>query len=588
MNYFEQFLNKRGYTSKKLNEMFSYELTPLKNTKEACAYLHGLDRGTRIRIMSDFDVDGFMCGLIAYLGFHLLGFHDIQIINRVPKFGYEFGIADVNKALPADLLFTCDVGISCYDAISYAREQGLQVIVTDHHVPDKDIFVKNKANLIINPHMDSSFLAKNAEVSGSYVVYQLFDCYAKMFFSEISVEVLSDLRLIRHFAAVSTVSDSMPLLGFNHFMVDDMLKFFNYINPLNQDSEIVSRVCNDAVVQNVYNNFCKFINVLRDEYYYKFDMSFLEYTVIPVLNTIKRMDADVSIFYHMMFSSDGTKYAEYLKELNKARKELVKYKFEEIYVERKFQLFSDFIYFCDAPMGILGLLAAKIMNQTQTPVVVLNSDAYEKDGIWYYSGSVRSPDWYAFMTLVNQSGLAVCSGHKFACGITVPVNNLQELFYFISDTVSQFVDISASDISFEDTLNQYDVIIDYDEDIYTFAEDIRHFMRELHQMGPFGKGFPAPNILLKFHKKHAGLRCLKNNEHMKVLLGNHFQCLLWNCDMGVLINAMKDDCVYLKGRLSKSYYMNEKYTDFVAEAAFDFSNTNRLEDEDEDEKQLII
>jgi len=101
----------------------------------------------------------------------------------------------------------------------------------------------------------------------------------------------SDLVLLRHFAAIATVADAMPLLSINHYIVKEMLHFMNYINPFDKSDEIVRDVCYDGFVQNVYNNFHIFINKLIGKSNNDFDMEFLEYTVIPVINSIKRMSA---------------------------------------------------------------------------------------------------------------------------------------------------------------------------------------------------------------------------------------------------------------------------------------------------------
>ena len=107
---------------------------------------------------------------------------------------------------------------------------------------------------------------------------------------------MNDLVLLRHFAAMATVADSMPLLSINHYIVGEMLHFMNYITPMDKSDGIVQGVCCDGFVQNVYNNFHIFISGLAGQAYNDFDMTFLEYTVIPAVNSIKRMGADPMIF----------------------------------------------------------------------------------------------------------------------------------------------------------------------------------------------------------------------------------------------------------------------------------------------------
>ena len=166
---------------------------------------------------------------------------------------------------------------------------------------------------------------------------------------------------------MATVADSMPLLSINHYIVGEMLHFMNYITPMDKSDGIVQGVCCDGFVQNVYNNFHIFISGLAGQSYNDFDMTFLEYTVIPTVNSIKRMGADPMIFYQMLFNSPETasENAGCLVELNEARKELVHRKMEELEEtgneDGKYkQPFGKYIFMTTAPLGVVEIGRAHV------------------------------------------------------------------------------------------------------------------------------------------------------------------------------------------------------------------------------------
>ncbi len=582
MKYIEQFLAKRGLTDELYNEIMSYTPSYIKGTDEFCKVLHDSPRSIRIGLITDYDTDGFMAGIVNFLGLHLLGFTSVVISDRHVEKGYEFDIADVAGLGKVDMVITSDVGISCVEAVNYAKSLGIKTIVTDHHVPT-DGCSMNNADIIIDYMLDGEFQSDNPAVCGAYTAYQVFERYFELYGSEFQdiSSIKSDLLLIRHFAAVATVSDAMPLIGVNHCIVKDMIHFFNYINPADLDDDIVNGVSHDGYIQNVYNNLHRFVKLGADQYYNGFDMKFLEYTMIPIMNSIKRMCADTKLVYTMFFGDkdNSEEAANAMIELNTTRKVLVNDLFDRIFLQRAEQLFEDMIYMVNAPAGVLGLIAQKIITETGLPTVVLSSEPRldTRLGEFVYDGSVRSPEWYMFLSRVNSSGIAKCSGHEPACAITVPVSRLMEFHHFLHDEISRYGNIVEKPVSKSDILASFDVVLDFDENAVDFVPDVNQFMIDLKQYGPFGKGFPAPNILLKFNKVHGAFSHLKaytetdeagqeveKYKHVKITVAPHFDVLLWNTEDAQVMNSMDESIVCLTGYLTESYYNNERYINFVA------------------------
>lgn len=605
-NYFCDFLSKRGLTEDTLTEIFSYEKKPILGTETMCHVLHSAPKSATIGILSDYDTDGLMSAMVLYLELILMGFSNISICPRDINKGYEFDCSDIDALGNIQYLITSDVGISCCDAIAYAKSKGIFVIVTDHHVPTVS---GNTANVIVDWVYDSDFYSKNTEVCGAFTAYQFGACYFDIYGSEYPniVEIRSDMEKIRHLAAIATVADQMPLVSINHHIVAEMLHFFNYINPLTGTDAIVKGTCYNGILQNVYNNLHRFITMARNSSYNGFDMNFLNFTVIPIFNSIKRMHDNTNWFYSMLFGTPAiaTQCAEYIIKLNSLRKCIVEKAFDDIYINKRDQLFSRLVYIAPQSViltneddagrtehvqyhvtsGIFGLLATKLLIQTGLPAIVLGNEYIydENTEKWCLIGSVRSPKWFHFLSIINNSGLAICKGHNCACAIKVPFENLNNLIKFIDDQV-QHLSPSIIENNNKSIADNYDVILDFDENYIDFIDDLEIFMLKMKKIAPFGPGFPAPNILLRFNKEYGAFKALKNGIHTKdilvptsvaatnepdvILTQTGFDVVSWNTTIDQILSSSIGNEVYLQGNLQESFFDGKRSINFVATPVF--------------------
>lgn len=576
MDYFKSFLKQRNWHESDIVEMMSYEKRPIAGTDDVCRFLHDLPRTTNIGLISDYDTDGLMSEIVKFLGLNMLGFSNLYIGKREISKGYELTRNDIDNLGDIQVLFTSDVGMNCNDAINYAKQKGMTVIITDHHIPNEPDMLS--ADFVINYRLDDEYAKINTDVCGAFTVYQIFERYMQMYSQEIFNynKYATDLELVRHFAAIATVADSMPLLSINHHIVGDMLHFMNYINPLDKSDDIVSGVCNNGVLQNVYNNWHIFINALIGSSYNNFDMTFLQYSVIPAINSIKRMASDTMIFYNMIFGTSdvAAENAQQLVELNDSRKELVEQKMNEIEgIETESgiykQPYSKYIFTTTAPVGVAGLLAVKVMNKTGLPVVILNDEPVYDASLEMnvLKGSVRCPHSYEFLTHVNSSGLAYCSGHECECGISVVPDKLNDLYEFLCHEFDDMEFEHMPDIQ-EDKeafLKSFDIEIDYDANMFDFEHDIDQLIDDLCKYAPYGKDFEPPRIILHFSREHGLFTPIKDNQHTKISLAPSVSCLLWNIKPDDIKSADENDRIFLSGNFSKSLYMGEWTANFIAE-----------------------
>lgn len=212
------------YLNGTLADIPSWKL--LKDIDKAVEIISGkIDAGTKMRIIGDYDIDGVTATYILLKGFKRLGANvDTYIPDRVAD-GY--GIHDhlIKKAMEdgIDTIVTCDNGISASSQITYAKELGMTVVVTDHHeVPFTDTeegrtYILPPADAIINPKQaDCTYPNKN--ICGAVVAMKLvFALYEKYRLPEEEKEDFLEP------AAIATVGDIMDLQGENRILVKEGL-----------------------------------------------------------------------------------------------------------------------------------------------------------------------------------------------------------------------------------------------------------------------------------------------------------------------------------------------------------------------------
>lgn len=595
VDYFGQFMNKRAYTEDTFINNRNFVKRYIVNSDKVGKYLHDLPRDTPIGLMSDYDADGLFSGVVGFLCLTLFGFTNVRIAPRQVMNGYKFTRADVDNLGNIAVMITSDVGITCFDAISYARSKGIFTIVTDHHHPVENTRY-DFADIIVDPMFDTCY--KTLNVCGAFTLWQIFDWYFSEYGHEFAnpVMIYNDLVLIRHLAAVATVADSMPIRRVNSYVVSEMIHFFNYILPPNFNLDIVRGIANHPVLQNVYLNLCNFLRMAVGDYYTSFSMTTLGYTFIPIVNSIKRMDYSIDIFYNMLFGDALTSEscAEIMIQLNEQRQQFVREIFEECYIRGyDCQMYAPMIYITRGNPGILGLIAQKIITITDMPVVVLNDNLrYDEEfGDECYTGSVRSPSWYCFFSNMraNMPHAVRCEGHETACGIVVRKSFMNEFYNFLMQDIERFRLSDLVPNTRQAVLDQYDVCCDYDENFIDFKEDLEYFYSEIKRHGPFGKGFSEPQIIFKFSSQYGKKTLLseytivddngnpvvdengrnqKGFKHIKINLTEGLDVLLWNTTEDELLKSMEGDTIFITGTFAESYFRGERSLNIYASPVF--------------------
>lgn len=561
-DYFGQLVQARGLSDTKLQALSSSKIQYPKGTDGVCGFLHDLPRDTVIGILSDFDCDGLMAAVVWYLSLRFMGFSSVLIGKRNVAAGYGLGVSELGSVAGASVVVTSDVGSTARELVSEARRRGIRTVVTDHHLCSPDSSVAGLADYFVNPSCQAGLSFDMSSICGAMVVWLIARRYFELYPEEGSAQMAADLAIVRHFAAIATVSDAMPMRGFNREAVGSAMGFFSYMIPAS-DSGIVSGLASDPVLQNVLNNFYKFARGLAPEFYTGFDMDFLIYQVIPAFNSVKRMNGSVELVYGALFGSGyaAAHCADRLCTLNRERKELVGRVTESLMgaYDAGDLPFSRVFVLSGIPGGCCGLIAQKMADLTAGPAAVLLE---QPDGS--FSGSARSFDGYPFLTSVNESEYAHCEGHQEACGIFAgSYVQLAALDSFLEDSFTEYESRRPADIA----TRPFDVLMDFDADFADFRSRLSGFWRRCQELAPFGPGFAPPRVCLKTRLDNGLFVGFGpgGTSHVRMDLGRGFQCTLWNTDLSALFEKASDGVLYITGTLSRAFINGQYVTDLAGE-----------------------
>lgn len=215
----EIILKNTGYDNVEdfLNGQPKYDIKYLKEVADEIK--RNIINGTPITIVGDYDVDGITASSIMLMALQSLG---ANVKVRLPyRISEGFGLSEkIVNEIDEGLIITVDNGIAAIDAVKKAKEKGLEVIVTDHHLPNADGILPD-ADYLIDAHLPNT--ADYADYCGAGIAYKLAE------------QLIDDKNLLNKlscFAALGTVSDVMPLNEDNRNIVK--LGLENMVTPSNR------------------------------------------------------------------------------------------------------------------------------------------------------------------------------------------------------------------------------------------------------------------------------------------------------------------------------------------------------------------
>lgn len=522
------FLKRRGYDADFLKNINNSKHQPLENIDKLCSILKEIhDAHSKLVIMPDFDTDGISAGTLGFAGFSELGFN-VSLYMPKPTQGYGITVNDIDSVLKlypdCKYLITCDVGITCYDAFEYAYQKGLKVLVTDHHEEEK---IKPKAlncEVIVDP-CQLSETYKLREICGAYVLWQVLNNYAKTYCDQ---DLIERINILRVFAGIGTIGDMMTVYCENRKLLKDMIVLLKLIYNDGNNQVALSLGNTDPYKRAVFGLFT-LLETIHEQGGLRnindLDEKFVGWTIAPMYNSVKRLGLKMSLVFSVFFADSATQKlnSQKLVKANEKRKEVVADYFDTIQAEElaKKQPYAPFIYFTDAPGGILGLLANQLQQVNQVPTFVLNRESL--------AGSGRSYDYFPAISTLSGTEYNV-KGHENAFGISFKNKQLILRFYnYLVDKVLPLAKQYQKTSLIESDLTLAPVEVPYQIDSVIDTEECLSFYRDMRDLKPFGQKLPEPIVKVIVPNRNSEFKIMGHlQQHLKVILGDGLELIAWN------------------------------------------------------------
>ncbi|MFD0705496.1 DHH family phosphoesterase [Alloscardovia venturai] len=500
----KKFIERSGLTPEFLRELNTPYGAQLDGMDKFISALHSY-KSAEITIAPDFDMDGITSGIILYAGLSQLGF---TINLSIPHYehGHEFGIEDVDDIMhdfpDTKVILTCDCGVNSTEGIRYAQSQGLAVLVTDHHEQETAC----PADAMIDPCARNSSYPLPG-ICGAAVAFLMVSAYARRYASDSERKYLNLLIL---FAGIGTISDVMPLVHDNRFLVRQSLELTRELisKPLALD---VLRA--DANVHPVFLTAFEGYVQLLAQLAIKIencDEQFYSYTLAPMFNAPRRVGSPMVDAFNVFIGKNEqirkTAIVHLVAANNKRKKAVAQY------MESLDDTYAPYVYITDAPQGMLGLLAGHLMHRSQLPTAVVHVNEENQT----IDGSMRAPDYYPIIDmLAHRDGLEVV-GHQGACGVRGPLESLTDALTGISVPMNYLPEpvltIGESD----------DDVTWWDQAALSSLADF------LESIGPFGKNFEYPIFELNIPVGATQQTLGNSKQHLKLSMPGCPPVLLWN------------------------------------------------------------
>lgn len=521
----------------------------LKGLDEACTLLHqALLNNTNIVIVGDFDADGATSTALMMLALNLMGStnHSFLVPNR---FEYGYGltpeIVDIAANQGAQMLVTVDNGISCVAGVNRAKTLGLQVIVTDHHLPGQEL---PNADAIVNPNQDGcSFPSKSLAGVGVafYVMLALRshlrknDYFVNQQINEPNIAQLLDL------VALGTVADVVSLDGNNRILVDQGLKRIR-AGQTRPGIQALIEVANKNQQRLVASDF--------------------GFALGPRINAAGRLD-DMSYGINCLLAPDlasARVMARDLDDLNKARREIEQGMQSEAEQVLKSLNFNEdnlpnaiALYQQDWHQGVIGIVAGRLKEKFHRPCIVFAKGSEDVKNT-EIKGSARSIPGLHIRDLIEHIDsqhpnlILKFGGHAMAAGLSIDqqyFDKFQRVFNEVAGKWLKSEDLKSIILS--------DGELDISYLTLSFAEQLR-------DAGPWGQNFPEPlfdDTFTLLQQRIVG------EKHLKLVVekqGEIFDGIAFNVDVKAWPNAHAKQ-VHLAYRLDVNEFRGKRNVQLMVE-----------------------
>lgn len=445
----------------------------LDGTNKAVDILYSaMKNNERIMIVGDFDTDGATSTALTVRALKKMGcqFVDYIIPNRFDD-GYGLSINVVKKAIlqKADLIITVDNGVSAVEAVEFAKQSNLTVIITDHHLCPEQL---PPADAIINPNLPNCTFPSKHLAGVGVAFYFMLALRSKLrkenWFTTHNLEEFNIASLL-DLVALGTIADVVKLDLNNRILVHQGV------------SRIRAGYCCEGIKA--------LLNISRRDPL-TFTSTDLAYYIAPRLNAAGRMD-NMSLSVELLLCEDydsAVNQAADLDTLNSDRKLIEQTMYQEAlsHVEQIHKTSfpnSIVVHHPEWHQGVIGIVSARLKEKYYRPVICFAST---EDGLLKGSGrSIAGIHLQNVLYELNQRYpdiLVSFGGHAMAAGLSIQEKDLDQFRDLLETVITEQLDLKVLEQKIET-----DGEIDNEDFNYSIA-------KLLKESGPWGEGFIEPTF----------------------------------------------------------------------------------------------
>ena len=468
---------QRGINNEEeINHSLAKALPPgkLLNVEAGVALIYRcMQNDQLILIVGDFDADGATSTALFIRALRSLGYTNVSYLvpNRF-EFGYGLTPEIVEVAVESNpaLIITVDNGISSINGVAAAKAKGIEVLITDHHLPGRTL---PDADVIINPNQnDDEFPSKH--LAGVGVVFYVLSALRALlrtnsWFEEKQL-LEPNLAQFLDIVAVGTVADVAKLDYNNRILVDQGLR----------------RIRADKSCAGI-----RALLTVAGKKLFRVSSTDLGFVVGPRLNAAGRLE-DMSLGIECLLTDDESRALELAKQLNDLNEErkqieqtmqkqalevLKSNKLENVDAHR----FGIALYDEDWHQGVIGIVAARLKEKFHRPVIV-----FAETNDTELKGSARSipglhiRDAIDLLATRNPELINTFGGHAMAAGMSIPKEKFNEFANIFNQIIEELVtpEQLESKLLSDGELKENELSLDIAELLF--------------RAGPWGQGFPEP------------------------------------------------------------------------------------------------
>ena len=428
-------------------------------------------RAEKVTIWGDFDADGITSTSILWDGLGQFFTQYLQLDYYIPnRLSESHGLNNPGIAKLAEagtkLIVTCDTGSTNLEEIEFAKDLGIDIIVTDHHTLPES---RPEVTAIINPR----YLATDHplyNLSGVAVAYKLVEAL----YTALPDVPQQPLENLLDLVAIGLIADLVELKGDCRYLAQLGI-------------ERLKKQTNAKTMTRP--GVAKLLDLCKRNGDRPTDISF---GLGPRINAVSRIHGDASFCVELLTSQDVKRCSQLAEEAelaNTRRKSLQKDTIKQVTKKlQQLDLSTTSVIVLEDPQwqgGVLGLAAGQIAQEYGRPTVLLSSGGnYVSDEVMA-RGSARSVNGIDLYQLVKSQSdlLHRFGGHPFAAGLSLPLANLSLFREGINQQLRQA------------SINQ---MPQFEVDLAVTVADLgRDLFEELRQLEPLGMGNPIPKLLIE-------------------------------------------------------------------------------------------